>query len=308
MTLTALCMAALSNPGGLCYVRPILVTLSTIADTLPMHDIDPDRVIAALREAAALDVMPRFNALQHHEVMEKKPGDVVTVADLDAEHRLTALLPALLPGSVVVGEEAYAKKPAILNLLEEDRPVWLIDPVDGTKNFSEGNPMFCMMVALVEKGETLMSFIHDPTQNRTAVAEHGAGAFLLQSDKDGVRLHTPEQKPFAEMIGQINFGCFQESDRSAKRDKFVKIFGTVNRLRCAGHDFLAQSLGERDFALYNRLWSWDHVPGVLLLREAGGHVERIDDLPYRPEDRVRSLLSAGSKESWEDLRHVLCAD
>ena len=48
--------------------------------------------------------------------------------------------------------------------------------------------------------------------------------------------------------------------------------------------------------------------GVLLLREAGGHVERIDDLPYRPEDRVRSLLSAGSKQSWEDLRHVLCAD
>lgn len=270
-----------------------------------MHDIDPDRVIAALREAAALDVMPRFNALQHHEVMEKKPGDVVTVADLDAEHRLTALLPGLLPGSVVVGEEAYAKNPGILDLLEEDRPVWLIDPVDGTKNFSEGNPMFCMMVALVEKGETLMSFIHDPTQDRTAVAEHGAGAFLLAPGKDDLRLHTPEQKSFADMIGQVNYGCFDEADRAAKREKFVEIFGTVNRLRCAGHDFLAQSLGERDFALYNRLWSWDHVPGVLLLRESGGHVARIDDMPYRPEDRVRSLLSAGSEEIWHELRSIL---
>ncbi len=273
-----------------------------------MHDIDPDRVIAALREAAALDVMPRFNALQQHEVMEKKPGDVVTVADLDAEHRLTALLPGLLPGSVVVGEEAYAKKPGILDLLEEDRPVWLIDPVDGTKNFSEGNPMFCMMVALVEKGETLMSFIHDPTQDRTAVAEHGAGAFLLRPNKAAIRLRTPERKPFQEMIGQINYGCFPEADRAAKRDTFVETFGTVNRLRCAGHDFLAQSLGERDFALYNRLWSWDHVPGVLLLREAGGHVARIDDMPYRPEDRVRSLLSACSEETWEALRRVFSAE
>lgn len=273
-----------------------------------MHDIDPDRVITALREAAALDVMPRFNALQHHEVMEKKPGDVVTVADLDAEHRLTALLPGLLAGSVVVGEEAYAKNPAILNLLEEDRPVWLIDPVDGTKNFSEGNPMFCMMVALVEKGETLMSFIHDPTQDRTAIAELGAGAFLVRPGKDDIRLHTPEPKAFGDMIGQINYGCFDEADRPAKRDKFTEIFGTVNRLRCAGHDFLSQSLGERDFALYNRLWSWDHVPGVLLLREAGGYVTRIDDTPYRPEDRVRSLLSAGSKESWDDLRRILTSE
>ncbi len=270
-----------------------------------MHDIDPHRVIAALEEAAAIDVMPRFQALQQHEVMEKSPGDVVTVADIDAEHRLTALLPGLLQNSVVVGEEAYAKNPGILDLLEEDRPVWLIDPVDGTKNFSEGNPMFCMMVALVEKGETLMSWIHDPTQSRTAVAQHGAGAFVLAHGKDDIRLKTPEPKPFADMIGQINYGCFPERDRAERRGHFTTLFGTINRLRCAGHDFLAQSLGERDFSLYNRLWSWDHVPGVLLLREAGGYVARIDDLPYRPEDRVRSLLTAANEEAWQTLRQIV---
>lgn len=267
-----------------------------------MYDLDPDRVVDALREAASLDVLPRFNALQRHEVMEKKPGDVVTVADLDAEHRLTRLLPGLLKGSVVVGEEAYAKSPSILTLLEEDRPVWLIDPVDGTKNFAEGNATFCMMVALVEKGETLMSWIHDPTQSRTAIAQKGAGAILIQDRQDTQRLQTSEPIPFDQMIGQINFGCFSEADRPRKRKIFDETFGTVNRLRCAGHDFLAQCMGKRHFALYNRLWSWDHVPGVLLLRESGGHVERIDDMPYKPEDRVRSLLTSASKESWQALR------
>ncbi len=270
-----------------------------------MHDIDTDRVVDALREAAAFDVLPRFNALQRHEVMEKKPGDVVTVADLDAEHRLTRLLPGLLAGSVVVGEEAYAKNPDILNLLEEDRPVWLIDPIDGTKNFADGNATFCMMVALVEKGETLMSWIHDPTQSRTAIAEKGAGAFLLHDNADTQRLKTAADLPFGEMTGQINYGCFPESDRPRKKESFVKSFGLVNRLRCAGHDFLSQCLGERHFALYNRLWSWDHVPGVLLLRESGGHVARIDDRPYRPEDRVRSLLTAGSRENWDELRRLI---
>ena len=270
-----------------------------------MHDLDPDRVIDCLREAAALDVLPRFNALQRHEVMEKQPGDVVTVADLDAEHRLTRLLAGLLAGSVVVGEEAYAKNPAILALLEEDKPVWLIDPIDGTKNFADGSETFCMMVALVEHGQTLMSWIHDPTKGRTAVAQKGAGSFLIRDRADAQRLHAVPPTPFSEMTGQINYGCFPEAERTRKRGIFNETFGTVNRLRCAGHDFLAQCLGERHFALYNRLWSWDHVPGVLLLREAGGYVARTDDQPYRPEDRVRSLLTAGSEQSWRDLKRTL---
>ena len=270
-----------------------------------MYDLDPDRVVDCLREAAALDVLPRFNALQRHEVMEKKPGDVVTVADLDAEHRLTRSLAGLLDGSVVVGEEAYAKDPAILALLEEDKPVWLIDPIDGTKNFADGSEVFCMMVALVEHGETLMSWIHDPTKSRTAIAQKGAGSFLVRDRADSRKLHTAGPMPFGEMTGQINYGCFPEAERPRKREVFVETFGTVNRLRCAGHDFLAQCLGERHFALYNRLWSWDHVPGVLLLREAGGYVARTDGEPYRPEDRVRSLLTAGDAESWNSIRTLI---
>lgn len=241
-------------------------------------------------------MLPRFRALQHHEIMEKKPGDLVTVADIEAEHRLTRILAGVLPGSLVVGEEAHAHDDSILRHLSSRDPVWLIDPIDGTKNFTEGSPVFCMMVALLHHGEVVRSWIYDPVEDRLASAERGSGAFL-----DGARLTGAADKPFEQMVGQINFGVFPEKERQKRRDLYVATFAEVSRLRCAGHDFLRQAMGERDFALYNRLWSWDHAPGVLLLREAGGHVARTDGIPYRAEDRVMNLLSAPGEGTWRDL-------
>lgn len=268
-----------------------------------LKDIPTDAVGAALREAAALDVMPRFQALAAHEIREKKPGDLVTVADEEAEHRLTASLSGIVPGSLVVGEEAHAKAPDILDRLESNEIVWLIDPIDGTKNFTEGNDLFCMMVAAVYKGETVKSWIYDPVRDRMAIAGKGEGAFL-----DDKRLKVAESSNFSDMVGQVNFGVFPERRRHHLRDLYHATFREVSRLRCAGHDFLAQSLGERNFALYNRLWSWDHVPGVLLLREAGGYVARLDGQPYRPQDRVMTLLSAPGKSAWDDLYELFNAE
>lgn len=263
---------------------------------------DPDAVTLAIRETAELDVLPRFRSLREADIREKKPGDLVTVADIDAERRLTRMLTALLPGSVVVGEEAHHHDPAVAQLLERSQPVWLIDPIDGTRNFADGDSMFCMMVALVRSGETLMAWLHDPVPDRTAAAEKGSGAWL-----DGARLRMPAPGGFEGMVGQIGFGCFPEADRQRKRDVFVKAFAEVSRLRCAGHDFLLQLRGRRHFALYNRLWMWDHAPGVLVLREAGGHAERIDGEAYRANDRVRCLLTAPNREAWNRLHDFIAA-
>ena len=67
---------------------------------------DSERVANFIRETAEADIMPRFRSLAAHEVIEKKPGDLVTVADQDAEERLTRMLCGLTPGALVVGEEA----------------------------------------------------------------------------------------------------------------------------------------------------------------------------------------------------------
>ena len=253
--------------------------------------VDLARVEAIIREVAALEILPRFRKLAEDDIREKQPGQLVTVADEEAERRLTQQLPELLPGSVVVGEEGVAAEPARLGALDDAAPVWLVDPVDGTQNFSEGNPIFATMVALVRARETLASWIYDPVVDRIAVAEHGAGATL-----DGMPLRTRAAPPLAEMTGRLGGKTAQ---------KLRGKVGHIRNWRCAGHEYLDIVTGEMHFSLYRRLFPWDHAPGVLLVREAGGHAAYLDGEPYRPGDINASLLSAADHGSWGTLQALI---
>jgi len=258
---------------------------------------NPERVTEALAETAALDVLPRFRGLQAGEIMEKAPGDVVTVADIDAEHRLTRILAGMLPGSRVVGEEAFSKRPEILDHFETEDAIWVIDPVDGTDNFSKGKARFCMMVGLIVRGQTGAAWIHDLVTGDTAVAERGAGAFHR-----GARMAVPAPPSTLDrLVGSVNFGFWPPERRAGLKER-CRRFAEVSSLRCAGHEFLGMATGVRHFSLYRRLWPWDHVPGVLILEEAGGWAERLDGADYRPADRVAGLLSAPNRETWTALQ------
>jgi len=262
-----------------------------------------DRVAESLREAAEEIVLPRFRSLGEGEIMEKAPGDLVTVADLEAERFLTARLLDLLPGSLVVGEEAYSENPDILKRFDEDRDVWVVDPVDGTVNFTKGKSTFCMMIALIRNNETQMGWIYDPTTGRMATAELGEGARI--NDEIPPPRKAP---PFSDMIGLINSFYFEEPLRSHIREEAPRTFKEINSLSCSGHDFLSQLLGERHFSFYRRLWCWDHAPGTLMLREAGAIVDRIDEQPYRAGDRVYGLLSAPDRDTWNALLRFLSGE
>ena len=263
---------------------------------------DPERVADFIREAAETDVMPRFRALAAHEVTEKKPGDIVTVADHDAEERLTRMLDGLTPGALVVGEEAAHEKPDLLDKLDREQgPLWIIDPVDGTANFAASRPVFAVMVAYVESGEARMGWIYDPVEKVMSVAELGSGArragkpLRIGSLPD--RLH-----------GRVNFGLIDTHRRPAVRRRLEDAFTVEKSMRCAGHEFTSIARGSSQFRLYNRLWAWDHAPGVLLIREAGGYAARQDGEPYRPTERTRGLLCAPNADSWHRLNEILKPD
>jgi fructose-1,6-bisphosphatase/inositol monophosphatase family enzyme len=264
---------------------------------------DPERVAAFIQETAALDIMPRFQKLAEHEVSEKNPGDIVTIADREAEARLTRMLLGLTPGALVVGEEATHNDPAILDHLDHDGPLWIIDPVDGTANFAAGKPLFAVMVAYVVDGETQAGWIYDPVRAMMAIAVKGEGAQL-----DGRPLRVPDFKPDGPICGRVNFGSFPEPRQPALRTRFRDRFMIEDSLRCVGQEFLALVQGQFQFRLYNRLWAWDHAPGVLLLQEAGGHVARVDDAPYRPTERTGALLCSGDIGLWSTLSDYMQAD
>jgi len=264
--------------------------------------VDIDRVSRLIVEAAAEEIMPRYTKLAAGDVREKGPGDLVTVADEAMEHRLTALLQDLLPGSAVVGEEAAARDGAVLRRLATDEPVWIIDPVDGTSNFAQAKGDFGVMVALVVGGRGVAGWIYDPVGGRMATAELGAGAWL-----NGKRLSVAAAlgDP-AELSGTLLAGFYGDQELGRRVQQRRERVRALKSRRCAASEYLRIASGEMHFALFTKLMPWDHVPGVLIHGEAGGYNAYVDGGTYRP-DRITApgLLLAPDPSSWQALHDRL---
>ena len=139
--------------------------------------MDTDAITTLLQDVAAEVITPRFQSLDEGEVHEKSPGDLVTVADHEAEVLITEALQAAYPGTVVLGEEATAADPTLLDRFAAAPHGFTVDPVDGTKNFVHGSPDHAVMAAELRDGVVVRSWIWQPQHQRAYVAELGAGAW-----------------------------------------------------------------------------------------------------------------------------------
>lgn len=259
--------------------------------------INPDKVADYIRAVSADKITPRFQKLQDHEVNTKSgPTDLVTIADIEAEHELTRILSDYLPGSLVVGEEATSRgEVGIETLRGEDGPVWIIDPVDGTSNFASGNPRFGCMVALVQGGQTTHGWIFDIIGDRMAVAEKGAGtavngAAVRFDDRDA-------GQPLSALEGFVARKFLPKAIRPAidARLADIKSFKTY---ACAAHDYLALLEQKRAFSMYTRIKPWDHLPGSLMIEAAGGTTLKWDKTAYEPGDDWGGLINTTSPVLW----------
>jgi fructose-1,6-bisphosphatase/inositol monophosphatase family enzyme len=262
--------------------------------------IDHQQVEALLREAAAREILPLWRNLHDHQVEEKQRNDVVTVADRACEAWLGGRLQALLPGSLVVGEEAAHDDPSIMAALESVRPVWIIDPLDGTNNFAAGQEPIAVMVCLVRQGETLAAWIYDPLGDSLLSAEKGAGTSL---DGQTIRL-TPHEGPAAGINGALSTKYLPDAMKPAARSGASQL-GKALASGCAGYDYRAMATGIYQFQFYYRTLPWDHAPGALIVEEAGGVARRYDGRPYRPEADGRGLITACDAQTWAIVRDAL---
>ncbi len=265
---------------------------------------DPEKVTEILAEAAAEEILPRFRALQNHEVQRKDSGELVTVADVAAEQHISRRLLELLPGSLVVGEEAVAETPRIMEALGGEAAVWVIDPIDGTGNFAEGRACFAVMAALIRGSRTLAAWIHDPNNGHTAVARAGEGAWL-----NGTRLRAAPGGPIASLKGTLHSGMFSSAEMAQHIRTRRHLVQTLKTLRCAGQEYLRLASGETHFSLFTKMMPWDHAPGVLIHGEAGGTGLTLDGASYDASRRQSpALLLAPDDQSWRALHETLFGD
>lgn len=259
---------------------------------VPMFS-DHEAVSELLRSAAREEIVPRFGQLGVDDVISKAtredPHDIVTVADRAAEARITAGLLRLLPGSIVIGEEATSADPTLLAKLDSDAPLWVVDPIDGTKNFASGNPEFAVMLALIEARQPVASWIYFPIAESLFFASAGGGAF-----ENGSRISAPSA---ARGTPQGALYTRYAADGAALAERAGRLW-LVPPAGCAGTEYTAVASGRRDFVVYHRLLPWDHVPGALIVREAGGVVRHGGGAEYTPSSPDQPTLAAGSEAVW----------
>ena len=261
-----------------------------------MQNIDTTRVADIIRQVAQTEIMPRFKNLKQSDIREKNPGDLVTVADEAAEKALTRMLQEALPGALVVGEEAVSADPSVLERLKDDKPVWIIDPVDGTTNFSKGSEKFGVLVALVQNGVTQYGWAFDAAGDRMAIAQKGAGAFM-NGEKIFVACDAGEMSDLV-----IQYDGAPASHVAAVRP----LFRDMRRQGCCLHDHMDFLTGAVNSVVYfDRVMPWDHAAVNLLTQEAGGYVALDEGAPCDPTRYGRAfMLAAPDKDRWQKLHAV----
>lgn len=264
-----------------------------------MHELN-SAVSALLRDVAGRAVMPRFRQLVASEISEKSPGELVTIADRDAEALLAAGLHAIDAEARIVGEEAASDNPELLTGLDAGR-VWIIDPVDGTANYAAGRAPFGMIIALACDGVTEAAWLYDPLAGRICHAALGGGAFV-----NGQRFAARPAKGGTRPVAALATQFLGPDVRDRVTAHAASTFDLVPIPRCAAEHYPRVAFGENDIALFQRTLPWDHAAGALFLTEAGGRAARWDGCEYRFGDGRSGLLIATSAELWDRAAAVLC--
>lgn len=245
--------------------------------TVPLR-IETDAVTRLIQHVSQQCIMPRFRSLAQADISAKATDgdieDIVTVADEEAEAALTQGLRALLDVPVI-GEEAAAADASRLRLLDDEGARWVVDPLDGTKNFAAGNDGFGVMVSFVERRAVRAAWVHLPARCETFVAEQGGGAQL-----NGAALRVPDTAPAARPRASL-FVRFMPADT---REVFVAhvspYLESTAACGAAAVEYTDVLRGRKDLVVYFRLLPWDHGAPALVLQEAGGVVTHLDGAPY----------------------------
>ena len=252
-------------------------------------------VLAVIQHAATRAILPRYQQLTAAEIITKSPGELVTVADREAEVLLFEGLAKLLPEAALVGEEACEADPTLLDRLG-DALCWIVDPIDGTHNFAHGKPPFGVMVALAQGGETIAGWIYDPLSGRLCHAHQGQGAFV---GEERITARTTGTQP---PVAAISLVFMDPAQRAAMAARIAPHYTLVDIPRCAAEQYPRLVLGVNDCSIFERTLAWDHAAGVLFVSEAGGKAARPDGRAYRVDEaHLPGLIAAASEALWDEL-------
>lgn len=218
---------------------------------------------AAARKAARL-IMRYADRLDELKIIEKQQNDFVTEVDRQAETIIVEELRKAYPSHCILGEEHGVQGDT------SDEITWIIDPIDGTLNYTHGLPQFCISIAVKRRDQIEHGLIYDPTREELFYASRGEGARL--NDR---RIRVSSQKMLKSALVATGFPVRSKSKIESFLPAFNSIIRNCSDMRCGGSaalDLAYVAAGRYDCYFESGLAIWDIAAGALLVKEAGGYV------------------------------------
>ena len=228
-------------------------------------------VMARAADKAAKGLRRDFGEVEHLQISRKGPGDFVSNADIQAQEMIREELARARPNFGFLMEEKDNHEDTSG---KEER--WIVDPLDGTKNFLHGVPHWCISIAAERVGEVIAGYVYNPITDESFWAEKGLGAF-----QNSQRLRVSARSDFSE--------CLVATDATFKANKrpiaatiaemtAVATQGIgIRRFCAAALDLSYVAAGRFDGFWAANLGPWDMAAGMVIIKEAGGFVSPLVD-------------------------------
>jgi len=232
-----------------------------------------ERALAAMRQAAAAaGRLMRAGLGDARQVDHKGRYDLVTDVDRACEQSILEILRPAVPEAAVLAEESAADGDPGGAL------VWVIDPVDGTTNYTHGYPAFCCSLALRQHGRTLVGLVYNPMLDERFEAVRGQGA---RCNDTPIRVSRTSQLSQSLLATGFPYDRCERSDTNL--DRFAALTMRTRGVRRGGSaalDLCHVACGRLDGYWELGTQPWDVAAGALLVREAGGTLSRTDGAPF----------------------------
>ena len=243
-------------------------------------------------EAGAKQIKHYFNgvfSISHKEGM----NNLVTEADHAAEKAIIDVIRQEYPDHFILSEETGELK-------TESEFKWIIDPIDGTVNFSNGIPLCCVSIALEKNGEILLGCVYNPLMDEFYFAQQGMGAFL--NDKK-ITVSSKNEVIKSCLVTGFPYTYLDAPNGPLQVfEKLVRRGVPVRRLGSAAIDLCWVAAGRFDGFYEHNLQAWDSAAGFLMVEEAGGKVTDFKGNPYSP---YQPHLLATNGNIHDELRSII---
>lgn len=225
----------------------------------------------AVETAKAAGALLKENVGKIKKIEFKGAVDIVTEVDRASEELIMARIKKTFPGHGILTEESPE--------LKQDSPYkWVIDPLDGTTNYSHGFPFFCVSIGFEEAGEVTLGVVYDPMLDELFVAQKGKGASL-----NGDKISVSKIEELGRGLLATGFPYDLRVSKANNLDHFSAFAVKAQAIRRAGSaalDLCYLASGRFDGYWEMKLRPWDTAAGVLMVKEAGGSVTDFSGGPF----------------------------